>query len=213
MKQWYAFYTKPNAEYRVESSLQEQDIQTYLPELRTSKATKRENSKPFFPCYLFARVDFEAVGLSSLQWTPGLRRIVTVEDRPVPVDEAVIALIKSKLGDRRAMIRQAEYPFEPGDTVRITDGPFCDMEAVFEGSATADDRVQVLLNILGRFSRTHVDVTDLKKLLQESLNRPKSGSVGRGAVVVESNIMNGSVNDSNRFLIFLVRCTHEVLLT
>ena len=57
-----------------------------------------------------------------------------------------------------------DYPFRPGDEVRIIEGPFRDMLAVFHGPATPAQRVQVLLEILGRASRVQVEVTDLEKV-------------------------------------------------
>jgi hypothetical protein len=52
--------------------------------------------------------------------------------------------------------------FKPGDTVRIIDGPFKDMLAIFDEASTPARRVQVLLNFLGA-SRVQVDLKNLEK--------------------------------------------------
>jgi len=163
MKQWYTLYTKPNAEYKVQAALERQDIQTYLPEIKLPKARRGYSCKPFFPCYLFSQVDFDVVGLSQIKWTPGLRRIVTFGDRPAPLSDKVVNLIRSKLGDIEAQGGWPAHDFKPGDTVQITEGPLKDMLAIFKGPTTPSQRVQVLLNFLGHASRVQVDVTDLKK--------------------------------------------------
>ncbi|NJN99131.1 MAG: hypothetical protein HC875_36080 [Anaerolineales bacterium] len=70
MEQWYTLYTNPNAEYQVVAALQQRQIETYLPELLSLKANKGKGKQPFFPCYLFARIDFEQGGFVTVRWTP-----------------------------------------------------------------------------------------------------------------------------------------------
>jgi hypothetical protein len=46
--------------------------------------------------------------------------------------------------------------------VRITNGPFADMLALFEGPTKPVERVVVLLNFLGQASRVRLNATDLE---------------------------------------------------
>ncbi|MBI1877470.1 MAG: hypothetical protein HYR94_04445 [Chloroflexi bacterium] len=163
MEWWYVLHTKPNTEYQVATALQQRGLEIYLPEIENPKTPQAHKSKPFFPCYLFLKVDFEIVGLSHVQWTPGLRRVLTFDDQPVPVSNKVIDLIQRRLGEIKANGGWPAHTFKPGDTVRITDGPFQDMLAIFEGPTTPSQRVQVLLNMLGHASRVQVDVATLEK--------------------------------------------------
>jgi transcriptional antiterminator RfaH len=180
-KLWYTLHSKPNAEYRVASVLQQRGVQTYLPEIETPETSGRRKKKPFFPCYLFCKVDFEAVGLSNIQWTPGLRRIVAFGDEPVLVPDKVIELVRYKLDEIEVQTGLPEHPFKSGDTVRITEGPFRDMMAIFEGPTTPARRVQVLLDILGRASRVQLDVIDLEKVSAEAKTQmPKRPRRTRG---------------------------------
>jgi transcriptional antiterminator RfaH len=163
MDQWYTLHTKPNAEYQVATTLQQRGLQIYLPELKTAKPNKEWIKKPFFPCYLFIKVDFQIVGFSSVQWTPGLRRVVAFDHQPVPLPDEVIQLIRRRLGEIEAGGGLPLHSFEPGDTVRITAGPFRDMMAIFDRPTSSRERVQVLLHILGQASRVQVAATDLEK--------------------------------------------------
>jgi len=164
MEQWYTLYTKPNAEYQVAEALRQRGIQTYLPEIETGRQDKRRRQQPFFPCYLFVKVDLKAIGLSAVQWTPGLRRLVAFGEQPVPLPEAVINLIRQQLGELEAGGGWPAHPFKPGDTVGITAGPFRNMLAIFEGPTQPGRRVQVLLAILGHLSRVQLDPADLTKV-------------------------------------------------
>jgi transcription elongation factor/antiterminator RfaH len=164
MERWYTLYTKPRAEYQVRTVLQERDIQTYLPEIELPKAAKGCDRKPFFSCYMFARVDLKTISISSIQWIPGLRRVVSIDGWPVPLADEVINLIRYKLGQVEANGDQPLYPFKVGDTVRITTGPFQDMLAIFDKPTTSAERVQVLLDILGQASRVQVNAIDLEQV-------------------------------------------------
>jgi transcriptional antiterminator RfaH len=164
MEHWYTLYTKPNAEYQVVDALQGHGIQTYLPEMEAPGARKEPRRKPFFPCYLFVKVDLEEVGLSQVRWIPGLRRIVAFDDRPTPLADEVIDVMRRKLEGISAAGGLPSYAFQPGDTVRITQGPLQGMLAVFEKPTTPTERVQILLAFLGQASRMQIPVTDLEKV-------------------------------------------------
>lgn len=170
MECWYVLHSKPNAEYQVANALKGRGIQTYLPEITARQGRKRQ---PLFPCYLFVKVDLEAVGLSHVQWTPGLRRIVAFGDRPTSVDDEVIDLINRRLGELEASGGVPRNSFKPGDTVRITDGPLQGMLAIFERPTTPSERVQVLMAFLGQASRVWVPVNDLEKVTAKG-NSPAS---------------------------------------
>jgi transcriptional antiterminator RfaH len=163
MKQWYTLYTKPNAEYQVATALEQREFEIYLPEIEAVKTGQRGQKKPFFPCYLFMNADFETIGLSLVQWMPGLRHVVAFDNQPIPLANEVIELIRHKLGEIEPHLGRPAHNFKPGETVRISAGPFQDMLAIFEGPTTPEMRVRVLLNILGHTSRMLVSVADIEK--------------------------------------------------
>ncbi len=163
MKQWYALHTKPNNETQVAMVLQALGIETYLPEVMVFDERHGRHSKPFFPNYLFAKVDFEQVGLSQVRWTPGLRAIVAVDGYPVSVPDDIIAMIGWKLREFQTIDGMRAHTFQPGDTVRIVSGPFQDMLAVFDRATSSATRVRVLLNVLGRANKVCVPVSALEK--------------------------------------------------
>jgi transcriptional antiterminator RfaH len=165
MEQWYTLHTRLNAEYSVATVLQKRGAQIYLPEIKVFELHQRQVRKPFFPGYLFTKLDFEATGLLQLQWTPGLRHVVAFDNQPVPLADEVIELIRHKLGEIEAVDGWNGCPFQPGDTVRITKGPLQDLLAIFDKANTSGKHVQILLTMLGHANRVQVDVIDLEKIL------------------------------------------------
>ena len=183
MKYWYCLHTKPNSEYVVANLLEQRGITVYLPRVSTPETEHGRQSSPFFPCYLFANIDFQVVDFSSVQWTPGLRRFVAFMGQPVPVPAALIDKIRYAEDKYDATRANMRHNFEPGETVRVTAGPLQDMFGLFEGPTTPSKRVEILLDIVGRLTRTQIDVTDLEKMSavdgKSSTKRPRR-TRGRG---------------------------------
>ncbi len=163
MKSWYALHTKVNYEKKVAYLLLQRQIETYLPEM-TSDKEGIERIHPLFPGYLFMHLDLDTANPSHWQWTPGLRRIVAYGDEPIPVPLEVIDLIQHKVSELASAKNRPVYPFKPGDTVRIKNGPFRDLLAVFDKASTPGGRVQILLTVLNRSVRIRLDDSDLEKV-------------------------------------------------
>ena len=155
MKTWRAIYTKPRKERQVEAWLQERGVETYLPTIRRRRRRRdRPEHVVYFNCYLFACIDFDQVPLSSIQWMPGICRVVSAGDQPIAVPAEVVDLIRLRL----EQIDEIGFPgLRAGDRVRIATGPFRDLEAVFERALPSADRVSILLRVLGQLSAIEID--------------------------------------------------------
>jgi transcriptional antiterminator RfaH len=161
MKHWYTLFTKPRREYQVSEILSEKGMETFVPTV-LMRRRGRLVERPFFPRYMFVRVDFDEVGLSQVQWTPGLTRIVSFGGGPSPVPEEIIDHLRMRL--EQINETGTFSPFKPGDRVRIKSGPLRDLEAVFEKHLSSQDRVRILLNILGRVTRAEIDVDAIERI-------------------------------------------------
>ena len=96
-KRWFALYTKPHKEYMVQGLLRNHQVETYLPEIAVAvRRRDRRSKKPFFPHYLFARLDPRGDRMAKAQWTPGLRRIVSAGGQPIPIPDTVVAHIRRR---------------------------------------------------------------------------------------------------------------------
>ena len=163
MEHWYTLHTKPNADYQVATTMRQRGIEIFFPEISSPTRRQEQRMRPFFSCYLFIRVDLCRVGVSLLQWTPGLRRLVAFDGHPVPLPDAVIDLIKRKLEDLNAAGGWPTGAFQPGDTVRISGGPLKGMLAIFDGPSKPSERVRVLLTFLDHAKRVQLCAADLEK--------------------------------------------------
>jgi transcriptional antiterminator RfaH len=162
MEHWYALYTKPKKEHQVKVLLEGQNIETYLPTVRR-KARRRDRpeTKVFFPCYLFARIDFKVVPRSSIAWMPGIRRIVGTGDQPAVVADEIVEHIRRRLQDKEEI---GYRDLKQGDRVRIISGPLRDLDAIFDQPLSAAQRVRVLLHVMGRMTPVEIDPIDIQRI-------------------------------------------------
>ena len=185
MKQWFAVHTKPHMEKRVATALEAHDIETYLPET-AAEAGQTSRPLPFFPGYLFIHVDLNTANPSHWRWTPGARYLVAYGSQPVPIPPEVIALIASKVDGLESGGKRPQGQFRPGDRVRIKDGPFRDMLAIFESSTRPGQRVQLLLQALNRSVRVSASPSALEKITvdaeHEKVKQPRR-TRGRGRCI------------------------------
>jgi transcriptional antiterminator RfaH len=163
---WYAIHTKPRQEYLVRELLEGRGIATYLPALRVKKrrSPHSRGERSFFANYLFASMDLSVMALSSVNWAPGVNRVVQFGGQPAIVPGEVIAWLR----DRLALIQPEDYhqglPLHPGDRLRVTKGPLKDMEAVFDQRLSSGQRARVFIEMLGRLTACQVDLQDLQRV-------------------------------------------------
>jgi transcriptional antiterminator RfaH len=158
---WCALYTKPHKERQVGGFLESKGYEVYVPGIRVRRRG-RERLELLFSCYLFARLNGSG-DVSSVRFTPGLRRIVSFGGEPAIVPDEVIALTRERL----ARVEQSNspiHPFKPGDRVTIKSGPFADFAGVFEQGLSSRDRARILLDCLGRWTRCEVAIDSLRKV-------------------------------------------------
>lgn len=164
MEQWYLIYTKPHKEPIVNRQLEDRGLEVFFPTLQFDRGYNRGiRLEPFFPHYLFAKLDRMAKANGNLQWLMGVRTIVHFDSRPAIVPDAIIEMLRERLQPyEEKVVRRSEWLFKPGQRVTITKGPFAGFEAVFQKGLNGADRVQILLNMLGTWTRAEISSQDLK---------------------------------------------------
>ncbi len=164
MEHWYVLYTKPHKEPLVNRQLEDQGVEVFFPTLQFNRGYNRGiRLEPFFPHYLFAKVDLMADPTGDLRYLPGVRTLVHFGGRPATVPAEIIELLHQKLHPYESkVLRRSEWLFKPGQQLIITSGPFAGFEAIFQKGLNGSERVQILLKLLGSWSRAEIDGRDLK---------------------------------------------------
>jgi transcription elongation factor/antiterminator RfaH len=161
---WHVLHSKPCKENQLNAYLQSLGIETFYPTIRVKPANPRAAKiRPYFPRYLFAYVNLNVVGRSTLRWAPGATRLVQFGDYPATVPQTVIDRLRQRLSDIEAAGGLTPDGLQRGDPVRIIDGPMAGYEAIFDVRLSGSERVQVLLEMLGRIVRVKIDANAIEK--------------------------------------------------
>lgn len=162
-KSWYLAQLKPNCAQIAVRNLARQGIETFLPlrEQTQAKGGKFTTAiRPLFPGYIFVALN-TAEGLwRKVNSTYGITKLVSFGAMPTPVPADLVYALQARC-DEGAVFREADA-LKPGDHVQVTKGPFTSALAQIEGSAP-DQRVWVLMDVMGRSTRVAVDPGDLRR--------------------------------------------------
>ncbi len=150
--QWYLVRTKPRAERTARANLERQGYVIYLPQfVQVTRRRQRWSNRivALFPRYLFLQLESGRQSLRPVHSTLGVSNIVRFGTRCAVVRDEIIDALRLRADPATGLHKlQAAAGFARGTRVRITAGPFCGIDGIFERAAGAD-RVLILLNMLG----------------------------------------------------------------
>jgi len=146
---WYVLRSKPNREEFLEGQLFARGIETYYPRLKAHPVNPRARKfKPYFPGYIFVRVDLEKTLASNLERIPGTANLVTFGGETPVIPGYLMDAIRFKVDKVNATGDLSELVIKPGATVRIERGPFEGYEGIVDVRIPGKERVRILLNFL-----------------------------------------------------------------
>ena len=160
---WYLIQTKPNAHNTAARNLARQECDVFLPlveQTRRRAQQFRTELRPLFPGYLFVGLREQAPSWRTLNSTHGVSRGVSLDGTYRPVPEALISQLQDQCDE--AGVFRAQDVFTSSDVVQIQTGPFASFLAEVEDMAP-DQRIWVLIDLMGQKSRVAVDHQDLRR--------------------------------------------------
>jgi transcriptional antiterminator RfaH len=162
MSDWYVLHTQSSAERFVAAKLEENEIETFVPEITQKGNSGETKTIALFPGYLFVHLDYMNANPDNWRWTPGVRYLVAFGEYPIPVPPEVIAALKQRVALLEQRSQKPKARFSRGEQVRIKDGPFKEMLAIFDGPVDPAEWVHVLLQTMNRSMRMRVSVSALE---------------------------------------------------
>jgi transcription elongation factor/antiterminator RfaH len=146
---WYAMHSKPRKEALLWEQLRIREIEAYNPRIRVQPVNPRARKlKPYFPGYVFVRVDLKQVNWSHLQWMPGATGLVSFDGQPASVPDTLIQAIRHRVEEINACGGEQLQGLKRGDLVVIQGGVFDGYQAIFDAKLSGNERVRVLLTLL-----------------------------------------------------------------
>lgn len=120
---WYAIYTRSRYEKKVDYSLKEKGITSYLPLNEVYRRWSDRHKKvmiPLFTCYVFVFIALRD-RFKVLQ-TDGVIKLVSFNGKPAYIPDDQIHVIK-RIIEEKVSIDHVDF-FSPGKKVKVKHGPF-----------------------------------------------------------------------------------------
>ena len=179
---WFAVYTKPRQEKIALENLERQGFHCFLPmavnpypkrkkPVGAASAAKKPQKlvttnkiEPLFPRYLFLNANPDQQSLAPVRSTRGVATLVRFGTKLVQIPETVIRSIDNRKDPETGLVQLDPAPVQPGDTVKIFDGPLAGIEGIFQ-ERKGETRAILLMNLLGRESTIEVNALHLKRAM------------------------------------------------
>ena len=163
---WYAVYTKPQNEFKVNEILQKKEVEVFLPTiLRPGRSGRKRvmRETPLFRSYIFVKVQAKTPRFYSVLDTPGVMYVVGNKEGPVPIPDREIESLKILVDNAREDIFASPYLAE-GDRVLIIDGPLKGAEGVLVKKDRKKYAFVVNIHLLGRSCGVPINPEFVKKI-------------------------------------------------
>jgi transcription antitermination factor NusG len=148
-KKWYALYSKPRWEKKLDSALLLKGIESYCPLNKVVKQwsdRKKVIEEPLFRSYVFVRI-LESEKYEVLN-TPGAIQYVYYDKKPAIIKDCEIELIKNFLNEEGGKVEIIDaHTFKENTKVKVRRGVFTDAEGTVLRSGKR--KVYVMIESLG----------------------------------------------------------------
>lgn len=124
---------------------------------------KRRSERKFFPGYVLVEMAMNEDAWHLVKNTPRVLGFIGgTSDRPAPITNKEADAILNRL-EENVDKPKPKTLFEPGEVVRVTDGPFADFNGVVEEVDYEKSRVKVSVLIFGRSTPVDLEFGQVEK--------------------------------------------------
>ncbi|MBT8423050.1 MAG: transcription termination/antitermination protein NusG [Gammaproteobacteria bacterium] len=172
---WYVVHAYSNFENKVKTSLEERIKMHGLEDkfgkimvpteevVEMREGQKRRSERKFFPGYVLVQMDLDEETWHLVKEVPKVLGFIGgSSDRPAPITEAEAATILNRVEEGVDKPRP-KVLFEPGEVVRVIEGPFNDFSGVVENVNYDKSKLRVAVQILGRPTPVELDFGQVEK--------------------------------------------------
>ena len=124
---------------------------------------KRKSERKFFPGYVLVQMEMNDETWHLVKDAPKVMGFIGgTSDKPAPISDkeadSILQRVKEGVDKPRPKVL-----FEPGEVVRVTDGPFNDFNGVVEDVNYEKSRLRVAVLIFGRSTPVELDFHQVEK--------------------------------------------------
>jgi transcriptional antiterminator RfaH len=166
---WFCLRAKPKREHIAAASLRQiSEVEAFCPRLRFRKHTTRGPvwfTEPMFPGYVFARFDYGA-SHRQIRQRPAISGFLEFGGRLALLPDSLVRELKTHVGSDEVV--EVNQGLEPGQSVQVIEGPLQGVEALVSRLISSRDRVEILIEWMGRSLVAEVSAADLVPLNEKN---------------------------------------------
>ncbi len=170
--QWYAIYTRANAERKLFNNLKDNNIECYLPTRKVQKVwsdRKKFTEEPLFRCYLFVKVSYKEF-FTALN-TAGVVCYVSFGGKAQAIPESQINSIKTFLNQSEHEVTVSYEKIQKGASVEVLHGS---LQGIVGEVINVSGQSRLLIridslncNLYANISREEVELVEEKNVQKE----------------------------------------------
>jgi transcriptional antiterminator NusG len=174
-KRWYVVHAYSGFERKVKQSLQERIVLSNLSQffgdvlvpteevLEMRGGQKRRSERKFFPGYVLIEMVLNDETWHLVKETPRVMGFIGgTADKPAPITQREVNEILNRL-EETVDKPSHKTVYEPGELVRVVDGPFNDFTGTVEEVNYEKSRVRVAVLIFGRSTPVELEFSQVEK--------------------------------------------------
>ncbi|HOZ36671.1 MAG TPA: transcription termination/antitermination protein NusG [bacterium] len=172
-KRWYVIHTYSgyeenvarNLEQRIESlDMGDKIFQVLVPtenKIKIKGGKRHTTREKIFPGYVLVEMLVDDESWYVVRNTPNVTGFIGSGTLPIPLSDSEIKELQRRMG-----VQEPKYQINvtAGMPVKITDGPFKDMEGKVSDIDEARGKIKVLVQMFGRETPIELDFLQIKKL-------------------------------------------------
>jgi transcriptional antiterminator NusG len=173
--QWYVVHAYSGFENQVKRALEERVARANMGDkfgeilvpteevVEMREGTKRKSERKFFPGYVLVQMEMSDDTWHLVKDAPKVMGFIGgTSDKPAPISEQEADAILQRVQEGADKPRP-KVLFEPGEVVRVTDGPFNDFNGVVEEVNYEKSRLRVSVLIFGRSTPVELEFGQVEK--------------------------------------------------
>ncbi len=180
-KEWFVIHTLTGHEYKVREGIlrrcKAEGMEDYIGDVlvptekvsEVRRGVRTTSTRKFFPGYVLAHLALydENRRLRDKTWffvqgIPGIIRFAGGE-KPTPLTPEEIEQILHQMEEKKEKVKP-KVAFEPGESVKITDGPFLNFNGVVEDVDPERGKLKVAVAIFGRTAPVELEYWQVERV-------------------------------------------------
>ena len=172
---WYIVHVYSGFESKVKAALEDRVASSPNPDkfgeilvpteeiVELIKGKRKTSSRKFYPGYILIRMELDDETWHLVNSTAKVTGFLGGREKPIPISDEEAEQILSRI-EAGKLKPQPKHYFDPGDEIRVIDGPFANFNGTVDEVNPEKGKIRVLVSIFGRSTPVELEFVQVTKL-------------------------------------------------